>query len=286
MSLVSVLVCVLNGEKYIKKCLESLLNQTFKDFELVIVDDASTDRTRKIISEFKDERIKYFRNENWLGISKSRNRGFKLARGKYIFCLDVDCSISQDWIAEGLVYFSKGAVGVEGRIIYVSEDYVPCFSDYVMENKHGGQYMGGNVAFQRDFLKVAGGLNENLNYFHDREIGMRVARLGRFYFSKKMLAVHPLVAMSRKRLFAQATSSGDRVYLYKIHDDRALISWRVVDIRSFICVLFPPVLLSKLLFCFFVKKEDPKLLPYLYLGAIIERLNIWKASAMNRVFLI
>ncbi len=286
MPLVSVLVCVLNGEKYIHKCLELLLNQTFRAFELVIVDDASTDRTRQIISEFKDERIKYFRNENWLGICKSRNRGFKLANGKYIFCLDVDCAISQDWIAEGLVYFSKGAVGVEGRIIYVSEGYVPTYSNYVMENKHGGQYMGGNVAFQRDFLELTGGLNENLKYFHDREIGLRIARFGRFCFSRKMQAVHPLVAMTQKRLFDQANSSGDRVYLYKIYGDKALISWRVVNIRSFICLLFPPLLLSKLLFYFFVKKGDSKVLPYVYLGVILERLNIWKSSAKNRVFLL
>lgn len=59
-----------DGESTIGRCINSLVSQTFENFELIIVDDASTDKTGKIIQGFKDERVKYFRNEKWSGLAK------------------------------------------------------------------------------------------------------------------------------------------------------------------------------------------------------------------------
>ena len=71
---VSVLLTIRNAEKYLEPCLTALLNQTFSNFEIVIIDDASNDRTKLIIEKFKDQRIRYFRNEKRLGLSASRNQ--------------------------------------------------------------------------------------------------------------------------------------------------------------------------------------------------------------------
>ncbi len=90
MPLVSCLMNVYNGEKYIREAVDSILNQTFSDFEFIIIDDGSTDQTLQILQSYNDSRIKVFKNGKNLGISESRNRGLKKVSGKYIAPLDAD----------------------------------------------------------------------------------------------------------------------------------------------------------------------------------------------------
>lgn len=92
--LVSVIMPAYNAEKFIGEAIESILNQTFKDFEFIILDDCSTDKTWEIIQEYskKDERIIPVKNEKNLKISATLNRGIEMARGKYIARMDAD-----DW---------------------------------------------------------------------------------------------------------------------------------------------------------------------------------------------
>lgn len=88
---VSVIVPVYNVEKYITKCLESLVGQTLKDIEIIIVNDGSTDNSEKIIKEFQSMygNVKYYTKENG-GLSDARNYGMKHATGEYIAFLDSD----------------------------------------------------------------------------------------------------------------------------------------------------------------------------------------------------
>lgn len=94
MSEISIIVPVYNVEKYLENCIESILNQTFKDFELILVDDGSTDNSCKIcdIYEKKDSRIKVIHKNNG-GLSSARNAGLDIACGKYVGFIDSDDSI-------------------------------------------------------------------------------------------------------------------------------------------------------------------------------------------------
>ena len=94
MSEISIIVPVYNVEKYLENCIESILNQTFKDFELILVDDGSTDNSGKIcdIYEKKDSRIKVIHKNNG-GLSSARNAGIDIAGSKYIGFVDSDDSI-------------------------------------------------------------------------------------------------------------------------------------------------------------------------------------------------
>ena len=89
---VSVLMTAYNVQKYIGLAIESILSQTFSDFEFIILDDASTDRTWQIIQDYSknDSRITALKNETNLGISASRNRLVSIAKGKYIVWQDAD----------------------------------------------------------------------------------------------------------------------------------------------------------------------------------------------------
>ena len=74
---------VFNGEKYVGDAIESILNQTYQNWEFIIIDDGSTDTTASIISGYQDDRIQYLFHSN-IGLTKSLNRGISVSRGKYI----------------------------------------------------------------------------------------------------------------------------------------------------------------------------------------------------------
>lgn len=93
---VSVIVPVYNVEKYIKRCLDSLIDQTLKEIEFIIVDDCGQDNSMKIVREYqkRDPRIKILKNPSNIGVGPSRNRGIEAAKGEYLAFVDPD-----DWVS-------------------------------------------------------------------------------------------------------------------------------------------------------------------------------------------
>lgn len=92
--LISIIIPVFNSDKYLRRCVDSILSQTFGDFELILVDDGSTDLSLKVCEEYKlsDTRVRVFHKENG-GVSTARNFGLNQAKGKWIGFIDSD-----DWI--------------------------------------------------------------------------------------------------------------------------------------------------------------------------------------------
>ena len=88
--MISIAMTTYNGEKYLREQLDSILNQTYKDFELIICDDCSTDSTVQIIKSYIDPRIKLFINEKNLGFKKNFEKAIKLCTGEYIALSDQD----------------------------------------------------------------------------------------------------------------------------------------------------------------------------------------------------
>ena len=86
----TVLMPVYNAEKFLKEAIDSVLSQTFKDFEFLIIDDGSTDRSVPIINSYKDKRIRFFRNSKNIGITETLNKGIMLADAKLIARMDSD----------------------------------------------------------------------------------------------------------------------------------------------------------------------------------------------------
>ena len=94
---ISIIVPVYNVEKYLKECIESILSQTYKNIEIILIDDGSTDNSGKICDEYlkKDSRVKVIHKENG-GLSDARNTGIEIASGKYIGFVDSDDYIAKD----------------------------------------------------------------------------------------------------------------------------------------------------------------------------------------------
>ena len=89
-ALVSIIVPAYNAEKYVADAIESVLRQTYPYFELIIVDDASTDRTAEVVQSFSDQRIKLIRHTSNKGPGAARNTAIETAKGKWIAFLDAD----------------------------------------------------------------------------------------------------------------------------------------------------------------------------------------------------
>jgi glycosyltransferase involved in cell wall biosynthesis len=104
--LVSVIIPAYNAEEYIAAAIESVLIQDYRDFELLIINDGSTDGTEEIIRGFKDDRIRYFRQENQ-GLAATHNTGIRQSRGEFIIKLDADDKMTPDFIARHIRQFEK-----------------------------------------------------------------------------------------------------------------------------------------------------------------------------------
>ena len=122
---ISVIVPVYNTEKYLKKCLDSIVKQIYQDFEVIIVNDGSTDNSREIIDKYIErypEKIKCINKQNE-GLSSARNCGVETATGDYITFVDSDDYIDQNLFKNLLPYVEKNIDLIKFKLIKVDEEY-------------------------------------------------------------------------------------------------------------------------------------------------------------------
>ena len=105
--LVSVVIPTYNSAQYLPETIESVLSQSWQDFEIIIVDDGSTDNTQEVVGGFNSNKIRYIRQENSGGPSSPRNVGIHHARGKYISLFDSDDLMSSNKLAEAVAFLER-----------------------------------------------------------------------------------------------------------------------------------------------------------------------------------
>lgn len=132
---VSVLMPAYNAERYLADSIESILNQTFKNFELIVIDDCSRDNTKEILQKYskKDKRINAVYNEKNLDIAENRNKALKLAKGRYIAWQDADDISLPNRLMHQKEYLDKNPrVGIVGGYL----DFFSDTSEYVSTRKY------------------------------------------------------------------------------------------------------------------------------------------------------
>jgi glycosyltransferase involved in cell wall biosynthesis len=182
---VSVVMAVHNGERFLREAIESVLDQTFGAFELLVVDDASTDRTRAILETYRDRRIRVLTNDRKRGLSHSLNRGIGEARGRYIARLDADDVAEPDRFATQVEYLDRHAdvalLGSWYRII--DEQGRETGRRWVPGGHHEIRWMLGfcnafahsAVMIRRAALDTVGLYDESLGYAMDYDLWVRIA---------------------------------------------------------------------------------------------------------------
>ena len=205
MPLVSIKMPSYNHERYIAEAIESVLNQTVKDFELIIIDDGSTDKSRDIIEDFKrkDERIKaVFHTEN-KGIAETFNEAMRVAKGKYMAYISSDDIWIKDKLERQLVVLAKNEnliVWSDGEII--NEKGVSTGETFThlhrppQKKKSGNIFeilLNGNFIFGSSFIALKKNLKDltycdRLKYLNDWLFYIELAENYQFYFIEAPLA--------------------------------------------------------------------------------------------------
>lgn len=189
---ISVLISVYNGEKYIEQALKSIYNQTYQDFEVVIVDDGSTDRTAEIVFKMKDSRTFIYRNSENKGLTKSLNIGLKLCRGEYIARMDAD-DISRPQRFEKQIEFLKehpdcivlgcwcDRIDSNGQIHGAYDRRPTKPADIKRRLLYGNCIAHPTAMALRALLMEVGGYNEKYAYAQDHDLWLRLSERGQIY---------------------------------------------------------------------------------------------------------
>jgi glycosyltransferase involved in cell wall biosynthesis len=181
---VSVLLAVYNGEKYIKEAVESILNQSFKDFEFIIVDDGSTDSTAKILNEYKDHRIVRLVNEKNMGLVGSLNKGLHMAKGEFIARMDADDVSKKNRLEKQITFLDENpTVGVLGTYMEQVDENGKILSVFRPPLEHRAILLAmlrttaiahATVMMRKKVVLVNGGYDANFPHVEDTELWSRL----------------------------------------------------------------------------------------------------------------
>ena len=207
--IISIVIPTFNNAKFIVKALKSIINQSYENWEAIVVDNNSADNTFKIVSNFNDTRIKYLKIENHGIIAKSRNLGIKVAKGEWIAFLDSD-----DWWTEDKLKICLDSINESVDFIYHDLEVVYEKSKFLFKRKNfkgrqlkkpilndllkGGIYKGnaiGNssVMVRKKILVKIGGISENKDLVasEDYNTWLRIAEItDRFKYLNKRLGYY------------------------------------------------------------------------------------------------
>ena len=189
---VSVIIPTYNRAHLIGRAIQSVLNQTYRDFEIIVVDDGSTDNTEEVIKSFSDERIRYIKHKENKGAAAARNTGIKTARGKFIAFQDSD----DEWLPEKLEKQMKvfetapPEVGIvytgfwrfeNNKKIYIPFSWVKQKEGNIHEELLKGNFIGTPAALVRkECFEKAGMFDEKLPGLEDWELFIRLSKYYNF----------------------------------------------------------------------------------------------------------
>jgi glycosyltransferase involved in cell wall biosynthesis len=178
--LVSVIIPVYNGDRYLKEAIESILAQDYQPIEIIIVDDGSTDNTANIAKNFGDK-ISYYYQEN-AGHGQAKNRGLELAKGEFLGFLDSDDLFAKNKLTLQIDYLLKNPdIGFTiGKIHYFLEQGIPqphwLKQQLLTEDTPG--YLVGTLLMRRSILKQVGDFDATYKYGNDSDWFFRAKDLG------------------------------------------------------------------------------------------------------------
>lgn len=183
---ISVLMAVFNGERYLIEAIDSILGQTFTDFEFIIIDDCSTDNTSIILKSYQDDRIKVFRNEKNIGLTKSLNFGLTVTKGEYIARQDADdvshperLQLQFDFLCHNkdvvLLGTQARSINEFGSLSYFPDVKPLSYEAVKYQLFFGNPFIHSTVMFRADIIKsVFGGYNESFRLSQDIELWSRI----------------------------------------------------------------------------------------------------------------
>lgn len=196
---ISVVTSVHNGEAYLEECVESILNQTFQDFEYLILNNGSTDRTAEILDQYKDPRLRIVHQEN-LGIVNSLNKGTSLSRSNFIAHLDADDFVHPSWLEKHLEYMGQNQDVVvcssrfeellNGKLYPQSFPYIESDTEIRTSLCFVNPIPHSFTVIRKSILEKIGGYDPNLIIVHDYDLWVRLLEEGKAHNLNEVLGVY------------------------------------------------------------------------------------------------
>ena len=222
-SLVSVIMPVYNRIDTVKDAVDSVLQQSYNNIELIVVDDGSDDGSKELLENIEDHRIVLLTNENCKGVSAARNKGLEAANGKYIAYLDSDNLWDSRYVASMVGAFLKlpdAQAVYSGQLLYNGNDTKPfavrfgSFNRSLLTNRN---YIDLNsFCHTKELYKRIGGFDETLQRLVDYDLIMRMAETGEIY-SVPVLLSHYYFDKAENTI---TKTSGFTSYLEAVKDKR------------------------------------------------------------------
>ena len=207
MPLISVIIPVYNSAKYLRECLNSVFLQTLKDFEIILIDDGSTDGSEEVYNSFDDKRLRIYRQEN-RGVAFARNYAMSLASGEFIACLDSDdicrsdrLEIQYNFMVKHPSYSLVGSycnvIDLEGKFIYLCNSLPINDSEIRRYMQHGNPIVTSSAFFRKDDAVNAGGFyGEIRTNSEDYPLWVKLAKLGKAHNIPESLVRYRVVPSS------------------------------------------------------------------------------------------
>ena len=203
MPVVSIVIPTYNRAELLKRSVQSILDQTYQDFEVIVVDDGSTDNTEEVVKCFADNRIQYIKHDRNRGASAARNTGIRAASARYIAFQDSD----DEWLPQklekqvGMLGTSSTEVGVvysgfwkvRGRTkLYIPIPSVPLKEGDIHEVLLRRNFVGIPVTIiRRECFEKAGVFDEKLSMYEDWELWIRISKHYEFrYIAEPLVITH------------------------------------------------------------------------------------------------
>ena len=194
---ISVIVNCHNGEKYLESCLNSIINQNYKDYEVIIWDNASTDNSKKIVKKFKDKKIKYFRHPIKENLYMARNRAIEVSLGQLIAFLDCDDWWDCNYLSSREKFFNNNDYDVFYNNVlsfYEKNNKFKKYKNYSLPNGKIFDFLAkdyfiiisGLIIRKKVFDKI-GKFNSKFNIIGDFEFIMKASKIFNFHGLNKPL---------------------------------------------------------------------------------------------------
>jgi glycosyltransferase involved in cell wall biosynthesis len=230
---ISVIIPTFNRAHLLRRAIDGVLNQTFENFEMIIVDDGSTDNTEEVIKSISVDRIRYFKQSNQ-GRSAARNVGVSLAQSSVIIFLDSDDEVRVDWLKEMIQPFEDPTSGIVccGRTVIENRPHIA--NNRIFEElpkrmsatyeAQSALFLPGTFALRRDLFTGVGGYNPDLAYGENAELALRLLPYCLQGSLKVVSIPKTLVIFHTQRPFGSALDFENRLksaeYILNRHGER------------------------------------------------------------------
>lgn len=185
----TIIIPLFNKENYVHNCIQSVFNQTFTNYEIIIINDGSTDKSIAIVENFKNQNIKIINHDNNKGLSATRNTGIANANSDYITFLDADDAWKPTFLenvlelintfAEARIFATNYEEKYRNKIVLPQNNAIKLkknskqIIDFFSINLGQGIYNHGSVCFHKSVFKKAGLYNENIDFAEDLDFNIR-----------------------------------------------------------------------------------------------------------------